>query len=404
MELRTALFLLGMIVIVIIAFVSFHRSQQKPYKLPRRLHRRNKGENSEVDPLFEPRQGPLSYKQADSNQASSAPQISEADNPVDEPDDEIDYKRDAEITPAPLIVEKEPDASDTLELDLQPSDKKEDKGPHKEIEYVALLRGVESISRDQALGVYRQHEYTMEKQNRLYGFNIANGLWRNLEHEEQDCKYRDICLTIQMSDHDGPVSESELHRFSQMSLEVAEELDRPIVFSMDFDEALLAAKDLDRFRKDHDIIQIVSIVARSENGLTMNAVHREAEKLDLHYSEDNIYHRIRKNADKQEDILFSMANMFKPGELPKDNDDMHTGGLTLFMRLPAVSKPVDVYNDMIKTATSLATRLNGILVDQETRPVNESMTIGQTKKILKLASSMDARGISAGSELANRLF
>ena len=99
-----------------------------------------------------------------------------------------------------------------------------------------------------------------------------------------------------------------------------------------------------------------------------------------------------------------MANMFKPGELPKDDADMHTGGLTLFMRLVAVSKPVDVYADMIKAATSLASRLNGILVDQETRPVNESMTISQTKTVLKLASSMDAREIPAGSKLAKRLF
>jgi FtsZ-interacting cell division protein ZipA len=189
-----------------------------------------------------------------------------------------------------------------------------------------------------------------------------------------------------------------------MSLEVAEELDRPIIFSMDFDEALVAAEDLDRFRKEHDLILVLSIVARSENGLTMAAVHREAEKLDLYYSEDKIYHRIRKNSDNQEDVLFSMANMFNPGELPKNDADMHTGGLTFFMRLSAVSKPVDVYTDMIKTATSLASRLNGILVDQETRPVNKSMTISQTKFILKLASNMDARCIPAGSKLAKRLF
>jgi len=173
---------------------------------------------------------------------------------------------------------------------------------------------------------------------------------------------------------------------------------------MDFDDALVAANDLDRFRKEHDAILVVSIVARSENGLTMNAIHREAEKLGLSYSEDNIYHRIRKNADNQTDVLFSMANMFKPGELPKDDSDMHTGGLTLFMRLAAVSKPVDVYTDMVKTAASLASRLNGILVDQETRPVNKSMTVSQTKSILKLASGMEAREIPAGSVLAKRLF
>ena len=64
MELRTALFIVGMIVIVFIAFVSFHRSQQKPYKLPRHLHRHGR-DGDEVDPLFEPRQGPIASRRAD---------------------------------------------------------------------------------------------------------------------------------------------------------------------------------------------------------------------------------------------------------------------------------------------------------------------------------------------------
>ena len=153
-----------------------------------------------------------------------------------------------------------------------------------------------------------------------------------------------------------------------------------------------------------DRILIVSLIARSENGLTMAAIHREAEKLGLRYSEEKIYERVRINADNQAEVLFSMANMFKPGDLVKDDQDIKTSGLTLFMRLVSVTSPVDVYTDMIKTARSLANRLNAILVDQETRPVNESMIMSETKAIMKIAVSMDAREIPAGSNLARRLF
>jgi cell division protein ZipA len=395
MELRTALFIIGMIVIAFIAFISFHRSQQKPYKLPRNLHRYGRNDNDEVDPLFEPRKGPQTPRAAVAKEEIT-PQVEE---PV-----KVDYRKDPEVSPAPLIREEEPDNASTLQLDLQPSAKQKDKGPQKALEYVALIRGAETITRDQALGVYRQHEYTMEKRNGIFGFNIANGLWCDLEYEDKSSEYRDICLTIQLADANGPVSESELHRFSQMSLEVAEELDRPVVFSMDFDEALATAQDLDRFRKELDVILVVSIVARSERGLTITTIHREAEKLGLAYGKDNIYHRIRKTAENQADVLFSMANMFKPGELPKDDNTMHTSGLTLFMRLTAVSKPVEVYTDMVKTAKSLASRLNGVLVDQENRPISETMIISQTKSVMKMASQMDAKEIPAGSELAHRLF
>lgn len=395
MELRTALFIIGMVVIVFIAFISFHRSQQKPYKLPRNIHKYGRSSGDEVDPLFEPRKGP---------ESSARPVLKVKKEPVIENADEIEQPATVSVAPAPLVIDEQNDEAGIMELDLQPSEKAIDNGPQKEIEYVALIRGADPITRDQALGVYRQHEYTMEKRNGIFGFNIHNGLWRNLEHEDQTSEYRDICLTIQLADYKGPVSESELHRFSQMSLEVAEELDRPIIFSMDFDEALAEAVDLDRFRKELDVIPVVSIVARSEQGLTMTAIHRESEKLGLAYGEDHIYHRIRKNADNQTDVLFSMANMFKPGDLPKHDVDLHTSGLTFFMRLSTVSKPVDVYKDMIETATTMAKRLNCILVDQETRPITESMTMSQTKSIMKMTSRMESRSIPAGSDLAKRLF
>jgi FtsZ-interacting cell division protein ZipA len=395
MELRTALFIIGMVVIVFIAFISFHRSQQKPYKLPRNIHKYGRSSGDEVDPLFEPRKGP---------ESSARPVLKMKKEPVIQDADDIEQPGTVNIAPAPLVMDEQSDEAGIMELDLQPSDKAIDNGPQKEIEYVALIRGADPITRDQALGVYRQHEYTMEKRNGIFGFNIHNGLWRNLEHEDQTSEYRDICLTIQLADYNGPVSESELHRFSQMSLEVAEELARPIIFSMDFDEALAEAVDLDRFRKELDVIPVVSIVARSEHGLTMTAIHRESEKLGLAYGEDHIYHRIRKNADNQTDVLFSMANMFKPGDLPKHDVDLHTSGLTFFMRLSTVSKPVDVYKDMIETATTMAKRLNCILVDQETRPVTESMTMSQTKSIMKMTRRMESRSIPAGSDLAKRLF
>lgn len=397
MELRTALFLIGMVVIIFIAFISFYRSQQQTYKLPKKMHRFSRKSDDGVDPLFEPRQGPLSTPKSAVKEKT--------ESKTTEVSDDVNLQKDPDIDPAPLVVDgSDSEQPESLALDLQPSTKMLDQGPQKTIEYVALIRGAEPITRDQALGVYRQHEYTMEKTNRIFGFNIAIGLWRDLEQEEQSSEYRDICLTIQLADPEGPVTETELHRFSQMSLEVAEELDRPIVFSMDFDDGIAYALELDRFRKEMDSILIVSLIARSEHGLTMGAIHREAEKLGLRYSKDKIYERIRMNADNQAEVLFSIANMFKPGELVKDDTDLHTSGLTLFMRLVSVTSPVDVYTDMIETATTLAKRLNAILVDQETRPINKSMTISQTKEIMKITGSMDVRSIPAGSELAKRLF
>jgi len=410
MELRTALFIVGMIIIVVIGVLSYRKIKQgqsggrarsaSPFS--------HQWADDNIDPLFEPpRTGRSRAPAVDSAGpvATEAPVTSgsESVKPRQEPVLESPPEQADDIgvvLPAPPSEPK----PQTLDLDLEPAARNEDIRPEKTIDYVALIRGAEPIRRDQALSVYRQHEYKMDKPSFIYGFNIGSGLWRNLEKEPSTGEYRDICLAIQLVDGNGAVSDSELHRFSQMSLEVAEELQRPIIFSLDHDEALAYAHDLDRFCADVDIYIIVSLVARSDRGFAMRAIGREAERLGLIHTTEKVYRRERVDAEGRVEVQFTLANMYKPGELPQDDAEAHTDGLTLFMRLAVVHDPVEVFSDMIESAALLAKRLNGIVVDQERNPLTEEGIAAIHRRVGKYSRRLEQRGISPGGTIARRLF
>jgi FtsZ-interacting cell division protein ZipA len=422
MELRSALLFIGIIVIVIVAVLTFRKANRMPFSIKLgkqgtgRRFRNREFAGDEIDPLFAPshsvdeveqQAGTARHDQPHEAEMSDVATNSDSENTLSPADTGAKLQADAgdSLQPAPLEIDSyEPEPQASMDLQLEPLQQEQDHVPEKAIDYVALIRGAESIGRDQALGIYRQHEYQMDKASFIYGFNIASGLWRDLELEPQEGKYRDICLAIQIVDSNGAIDESELNRFSQMSLAVAEELDRPIIFSMDFDEALAYARELDRFCGECDIVIIVSMVARNERGISLRAIHREAAKISLMYNKHGIYQHIRKDAAGHTEVLYSLANMYQPGSLPKDDSDTHTSGLTMFMKVATISDPVAVFSDMIEKAALLAKRLNAILVDQETRPLSDDGIKVIHKRITDLVAEMETRGITPGSQLARRLF
>jgi hypothetical protein len=121
--------------------------------------------------------------------------------------------------------------------------------PDEKIDYVVTLPGKGPVSRDTALGIYKQNEYLLEKPRHIYGLGYRTGLWSNLENDTEHAQYRSIALSVQMVDTKGPIGESELNTFTQLALKLADVLQRPTKFSMPFEEALEKARELDEFSR-----------------------------------------------------------------------------------------------------------------------------------------------------------
>lgn len=321
-----------------------------------------------------------------------------------------------EITPDAAINEQLNDYEQTalmpldLSLGLQDPDVLMAQGgnrqnmPDEKVDYVVTLPGKGPVTRDTALGIYKQNEYLLEKPRHIYGLGYKTGLWSNLETDTEHAQYRSIAISLQMVDSKGPIGESELNTFTQLALKLADTLQRPTKFSMPFEEALDKARELDEFCETNDVLASIDILADGPTGFSGRAIDQTARLFGLQFGMMNIYH-------KKNDLalgcrhLFSLANLYQPGEFdPAKVDRFRTQGLTLFMNVPCAYQPVRVFEQMVQVAKGLCEKLDGRLEDHEHHPLTDQGLMVIRTQIERLTAEMTNRGIIPGSATAMRLF
>ena len=320
------------------------------------------------------------------------------------------------ITPDAVITEQLNDYEQTalmpldLSLGLQDPDVLVAQGgsrqnmPDEKVDFVVTLPGKGPVSRDTALGVYKQNEYLLEKPRHIYGLGYKTGLWSNLESDTEHAQYRSIALSLQMVDSKGPIGESELNTFTQLALKLADTLQRPTKFSLPFEEVLDRARELDEFCETNDVLASIDILANGPTGFSGRAIDQAARAFGLQFGMMNIYH-------KKNDLalgcrhLFSLANLYQPGEFdPAKVDRFRTQGLTLFMNVPCAYQPVRVFEQMVQIAKGLCEKLDGRLEDHEHHVLTDQGLLVIRTQIERLTAEMTNRGIIPGSATAMRLF
>ncbi len=276
--------------------------------------------------------------------------------------------------------------------------------PNNEIDFVIELPGTGPVNRDQALGVYKQNEYLLEKPHQIYGRGYQTGQWSNLESDREYTQYSDVAMAIQLADSHGPANESELNRFVQMSLKLADVLQRPTKLSLTLEKAMEVAQELDRFCEANDVLASVNILSNNPNGFSGRAVSQAATQFGMQFGMMNIFHFKNDNPLGCRH-LFSLANLYDPGEFDLNTiNALRTAGLTLFMNVPCAYQPAGVFEKMIETAHNLCQMLDGRLVDQDSKPLTDAGLKVIRTQIDRIATDMQNRGIVPGSEAAMRLF
>jgi len=94
----------------------------------------------------------------------------------------------------------------------------------------------------------------------------------------------------------------------------------------------------------------------------------------MRFGEMSIFHH-HLDEDGEGPVLFSMANMVKPGTFKLSQmDTFTTPGVSFFMVLPVATDSMSAFNRLVDTAQALAETLNGELKD-ENRSVMTAQTI-----------------------------
>ena len=88
----------------------------------------------------------------------------------------------------------------------------------------------------------------------------------------------------------------------------------------------------------------------------------------LTFGEMNIFHRL----DENEQPLYSLANMMKPGSFDSENiHKLKTRGLVLFIQLADLKYPVDALHDMLRCAYRMADMIEARLCNHKRQPLTE---------------------------------
>jgi cell division protein ZipA len=126
------------------------------------------------------------------------------------------------------------------------------------------------------------------------------------------------------------------------------------------DGEALAGEDEPRART---LILQLSVVAPAGARFDGPSIVRAAGRCGLEPGEMDIFHRYRGPA-AEGDLLFSMANLVKPGTFPFGAmADFESPGLSLFAEVVGAPGDPDLLDDMLTTAEELAGELGGAVLD-----------------------------------------
>lgn len=272
----------------------------------------------------------------------------------------------------------------------------------RQIDYWVRIIGDEPVERDRILAIYREHEYLLEHAHTIHGRAVPSGQWCDMEGEPESTSFTDVVMTLQLCDRNGPVTESELTRFTNLVFAFSESLDRKFNFQGSVEEALAQAARLDRFCRENDVFAIINIRGEGDRQLRGPEVLRAVEGSGMRYGDMKVFHG---PPSATGEALFSLANMVKPGIFELDRiKDFTTPGLTLFMSVPRCPNPADVFMRMAYVARKVANQLGGTMLDQKNQPLDDTSIKQIRRQVEELGESMDRKGIRPGSEEALRLF
>ncbi|QSX35883.1 cell division protein ZipA [Shewanella sedimentimangrovi] len=128
-------------------------------------------------------------------------------------------------------------------------------------------------------------------------------------------------------------------------------------------------------------VLVLHVVAREGQSLMGAELLPSLLTLNFKFGDMDIFHRHEDNAGTGK-VLFSMANMLKPGTFDPDNmEQFTTQGVVLFMTLPCHGEALMNFSIMLNSAQQLADDLDALVLDGQRRPWDEHAKADYLRRI-----------------------
>ncbi|HTR07304.1 MAG TPA: cell division protein ZipA C-terminal FtsZ-binding domain-containing protein [Paraburkholderia sp.] len=211
-------------------------------------------------------------------------------------------------------------------------------------------------------------------------------------------RYEELRAAAQLANRNGPLNELEFSEFVTGVQQFADALDAAPEFP-DMMETVAMARELDGFAAQCDAQLSINVMSDGAPW-SANYVQAVAAQDGLLLSRDGT--RFVKLDVKQSPVF-----MLQFGDTNFLRDDLtYKGGelITLILDVPVADEDILPFRLMCDYAKSLAERIGGRVVDDQRRPLPESVLQSIDKQLMTLYAKLEQAGIPAGSPATRRLF
>jgi len=285
----------------------------------------------------------------------------------------------AEPTPAPparAVVESAPAGSDLLDYQL-------DLVAHAPVSHGSLDKFLKQLS-------------DLSKRVHLWG--AYEGEWLPLDILGA-ARFGRVRATLQLVSRSGMVSREDLLTFRRAFERCAAEVEANVE-GPDPEAYVQKAAQLESFCQKADVVVGLNVVAQKSGPFAGTKLRAWAEAGGFQLRPNGVFQL----NDDQGIAMITMESQESPGFLPERIRALTTKGVTLLMDAPSVPHGVQAFDKLVVHARNLAHTMGGAVVDDNGAGVSDAGLDSIRQTLKKIYDEMDARGIPAGSAVAQRLF
>jgi len=271
-------------------------------------------------------------------------------------------------------------------------------------ELVAKVKNPLPIEQHELLTLFRMHDFKFHRDVHIFGLNQLTESWRDIEYELPTARFVELGVSIQLADREGAMSQKELHDFQQMVLDFCNKFDAPFEFSMGIDDAYEQGQTLDKIGRRYDSMAVLNIISKTPNGFRTADVESCARDLMMSSDKNGIFLKTIGQKDNIS-VLYRLACTDGAGHFGSANHATAvTHDLVMYMNVPATQEPQKVFEEMVADANSLATWLEGKVVDQHRRTMTQRSYGLLMQQIVDITSNMKDDGLAPGDAVSKKLF
>jgi hypothetical protein len=265
------------------------------------------------------------------------------------------------------------------------------------LDYVAEVNGSTPIA-DGLVGELASKIASCGKPARITGFEPKSGAWEELARGGGG-RYTRLRLGLQLVNRAGAVNPAQLATFCDAVRLCADRIPAEAMCP-DTRAALKAARELDAFCGNVDVAIGVNVIAREGGAFAGTRIRALAESAGLKLEPDGVFHY----RDEQRHTLFTLDNHEPAPFLPESIKGISTRGITLLLDVPRVARGIEALERMLQIAVSLASGLDGHVVDDNRAALTEAGAARIKEQLRSIHAAMASHGVPAGGTRALRLF